>query len=76
MIPFAIKTRFDRLWLWQESEVCRLKGIFTCMQSQNKWWSRTFSTVCLVLGDVPLPEQLRKNVRWKLFNSEIPMGLL
>ena len=76
MIPFLVKTRFDRLWLWQESEACRLKGIFTFMPNQNKWWNRTYSTVCLVFGDMPLPEQLHRNIRWKLFNSEIPMGLL
>lgn len=76
MIPFAVKTRFDRLWLWQESEVYKLECIFTYMPNQNKWWNRTYSTVCLVFGDVPLPEQLRKNVRWKLFNSDFEKGQL
>ena len=76
MIPFVIKTRFDQVWLWRPTEIYKLECIFTCMPNQNKWWDRTYSTICLVFGDVPFPKRLRKNVRWKLFNSDFEKGLL
>lgn len=75
MIPFAIKSNFDQIWLWQDTEVFKLECLFTSISNQPKLWNKQHMYNCLVFGEEPT-HQIHENVRWKLFSDDFGKGQL